>query len=264
MKRLIINADDFGLSLGVSQGIALAAKTGVLTSTTIMGNMPDLREHLQLLDDTVVGLGVHLVLSAGKPVLAPDIVPSLVDEQGLFRRNFRQAVKLATPHEVKQEWQTQIEHILSLGVKPTHIDSHHHVHMVPRLTRIAIELAHYYGIPAIRRFTWHDVAIEQGLRQAALVSPMVVPSARIIARSGLKYPDGLIALTEDNLERLENIGEGTYEMFCHPGVVDAELRSKSSLLTEREDELRLLTTPCTRKILVQAGVVLINFGVFST
>ena len=264
MKRVIINADDFGLSLGVSKGIALAAKTGVLTSTTIMGNMPELREHLKLLDGTQVGLGVHLVLSAGLPVLSPDIVPSLVDGQGCFRRNFRQAVRLATPQEVRQEWQAQIEHILSLGVKPTHIDSHHHVHMAPKLTRIAVELAHAYGIPAIRSITWRDVAREQGLRLAALVSPMVIPSARILARSGLKYPRSLIALTEENLGRLVSLGTGTYEIFGHPGIVDAQLRSKSSLLAEREDELRLLMTPSTRKILEQARVELVTFGVFST
>ena len=264
MKRLIINADDFGLSLGVSQGIALAAKTGVLTSTTIMGNMPNLHEHLRLLDEAQIGVGVHLVLSAGKPVLAADVVPSLVDGTGCFRRDFRQAVKRAAPQEVKQEWQAQIEHILSVGVKPTHIDSHHHVHMAPKLTSIAIELARCYRIPAIRRLTWQDVAREQGLRQAALVSPMLIPAARVIRLSGLKYPHGLIALTEDNLGRLHNIGEGTYEIFCHPGLVDAELRSKSSLLTEREDELRLLTTPSTRKILEQARVELGTFGVFST
>ncbi|KAF0194255.1 MAG: hypothetical protein FD169_1915 [Bacillota bacterium] len=264
MKQLIINADDFGLSLGVSQGIALAAKTGVLTSTTIMGNMPDLRQHLKLLDGTQIGLGVHLVLSAGKPVLKPDVVPSLVDGRGCFRRNFRQAVKLANPQEVKQEWQEQIEHILNLGVKPTHIDSHHHVHMAPILTRIAVELAHYYGIHAIRRITWRDVAREQGLRLATLTSPVIIPSARIIARSGLKYTHRLIALTEENLRSLLNLGEGTFEIFCHPGVVDAELRSKSSLLSEREDELRLLTASCTRKIVEQARVELVTFGVFST
>lgn len=263
MKRLIINADDFGLSLGVSRGIALAAKTGVLTSTTIMGNMPDLGEHLRLLNDAPVGLGVHLVLSAGKPRLEPNVVPSLVDNQGCFRRNFRQAVKLATPEHVKQEWQAQIEHILSLGVRPTHIDSHHHVHMAPKLIRIAIELAHYYRIPAIRRLTWRDVTREQRLGLAALVFPVVIPSARIIARSGLKYPAGLISLTEKNLGRLFNFREGTYEIFCHPGVVDAELRSKSSLLAEREDELKLLTTPSTRQMLEQARVELVTFGVFS-
>ena len=246
MKRLIINADDFGLSPGVSQGIALAAKTGVLTSTTIMGNMPDLSEHLKLLGEAPIGLGVHLVLSAGKPVLTPDVVRSLVDDQGCFRRNFRQAVKLASPLEVKREWQAQIEHILSLGVKPTHLDSHHHVHIAPKLTRIAVELAKYYGIPAIRRLTWHDAAREQGLRLAALVLPMVVPSARIIALSKLKYPHRLIALTEGNIDCLLSLGEGTYEIFCHPGVVDAELRSKSSLLSEREDDLRLLTAPSTQ------------------
>ena len=263
MKRLIINADDFGLSPGVSRGIALAAKTGVLTSTTIMGNMPKLYDHLKLLDGTQLGLGIHLVLSSGKPILAPDVVPSLVDAHGCFRRDFRQAVKLASPHEVKQEWQAQIEHILGLSVKPTHIDSHHHVHMAPKLTRIAVDLAHRYGIPAIRRLTTSDVAREQGLRVAAMVSGLVIPSTRIIALSGLKYPERLIALTEENLKRLPTMGEGTYEVFCHPGLVDEELCSKSSLLSEREDELRLLTTPSTRRLLEQARVELVNFGVFS-
>jgi len=263
MKRLIINADDFGLSLGVSQGIALAAETGVLTSTTIMGNMPNLHDHLKLLDGTQLGLGIHLVLSSGKPILGPDVVPSLVDEHGSFRRNFRQAVKLASIHEVAQEWQAQIEHILGLNVKPTHIDSHHHVHMAPKLARITVDLARRYGIPAIRRLTMSDVAREQGLRVAAMVSCLVVPSASSIALSGLKYPERLIALTEENLKSLSTMGEGTYEVFCHPGLVDEDLCGKSSLLWKREDELRLLTAPSTRRLLEQARVELVNFGVFS-
>lgn len=262
MRQLIINADDFGLSPGVSQGIALAAKSGVVTSTTLMGNMQDLAQHLSYLQGIPVGLGIHLVLSAGRP-RASSGVDSLTDERGYFRRDYRQAIKLADPTQVKKELQAQIEHVLNLGVKPTHLDSHHHVHMAPQLTKVAVELAHRYGIPAIRRATLRDVMREQGLGVASLALPMVTHSSYIINKSGLKHPNRLIAFRGTNLTMLSESWTGVCEMFCYPGYVDEELRLKSSLLEAREQELQSLTSVALREGLSQAGIQLVSYAVFS-
>jgi len=261
MKHLIVNADDFGLSPGVSRGIALAAKNGVVTSTTIMGNMPDLESHLELLKETQTGLGIHLVLTAGKPLLASHLVQSLVDSQGKFSRNFLQAVHLAKPEELIHEWRAQIKHVLSLGVVPSHLDSHHHVHMSSKLMPIAITLAKEFGIPAVRRFTLRDVLREQDLKTCLPIGITVMSSVRTLSRSSLKYPRNLIALNEAGLDYLARLGPGVYEMFCHPGVVDEELRGKSSLLETREQELAMLTAPKTRERIIAAGFSLVSYGV---
>jgi len=261
-KQLIINADDFGFTLGVSQGIAEAMHHTV-TSTTIMGNCTDLPMHLALLEGLPQpGLGVHLVLSAGVPVLPRESVPSLVNPEGLFWRDFRQATRLANPHEVHLEWRAQVESILRCGVKPTHLDSHHHVHLEPRLTRVAIEIAREYNIPAIRRLTLRDVWREQAFWQNALFLPAVAHSAELIRLSGRKFAEGLMSLDARHLLALKKLPPGIYEMFCHPGKDDDELRSKSSLSYRREEELLMLTAPSFAAELHDCGVELVTYRVF--
>lgn len=261
-KQLIINADDFGFTLGVSQGIAEAMRH-MVTSTTIMGNCLDLPMHLSLLEGLPHrGLGVHLVLSAGAPILPRESVPSLVNREGHFWRDFRQATRLANPHEVHLEWRAQVEAILRCGVKPTHLDSHHHVHLVPKLTRVAIEIAREYNIPAIRRLTLRDVWREQAFWQNALFLPAVARSAQLIGISSLKFPQGLMSLDLRHLRALKKLPPGIYEMFCHPGKVDDELWAKSSLSYRREEELLMLTAPSFAAKLQDCGVELVTYGIF--
>ncbi|MBT9135963.1 MAG: Carbohydrate deacetylase [Firmicutes bacterium] len=262
IKQLIINADDFGFTWGVSQGIALAMQH-VVTSTTIMGNSPDLPRHLELLQGlSHRGFGAHLVLSAGAPVLPREQVPSLVRNDGSFHRDFRQATRMANPREVLLEWRAQMERIRQCGVRLTHIDSHHHVHLAPELTRVAIQLAEEYAIPAIRRLTVGDVCREASLLRNVMFLPSVARSAMYIGQSGLKYPERLMSLSERHLSALARLAPGIYEMFCHPGFVDQELEKRSSLLYGREEELRLLTAPSFAERLRQSGVELVNYGIF--
>lgn len=260
--KLIINADDFGLTLGVSQGIAEGMRHTV-TSTTIMGNCPGLHTHLDLLRGlSHRGFGAHLVLSSGVPVLPTQKVPSLVDSSGRFPRDFRMASTRAEPNEVLLEWRAQIENILRNGIKLTHLDSHHHVHLVPKLVGVARQLAEEFNIPAIRRLTLGDVFREGAIWRNVAFLPTVAISAAYLARSGLSYPGRLMSLAERNIVALESLPSGIYEIFCHPGYVDSELHSKSSLLYERENELRLLSSPAFAEGLEKKGIQLVHYGVF--
>ncbi|MBS4054819.1 MAG: ChbG/HpnK family deacetylase [Thermaerobacter sp.] len=261
-KQLIINADDFGFTWGVSQGIAEAMRHNV-TSTTIMGNCAELPRHLSLLEGLPQrSLGVHLVLSAGAPLMPPDSVPSLVNKEGHFWRNFRQATRLAKPKEVYLEWRAQVEGILRCGVKLTHLDSHHHVHLEPKLTRVAREIAREYSIPAIRRLTVRDMWREQGFWQNAIFMPQVARSAELIRLSGLSYPQGLMSLDLRHLRALKKLPPGIYEMFCHPGRVDDELLGKSSLTYHREEELTMLSSPSFAADLHESGIELVTYDIF--
>ena len=257
---MIVNADDFGLSSGVSQGIIRAITEGVVTSTSIMSNMPDLAENLALLQVVPqVSLGVHLTLSAGKPLLAPKEVPSLVDKTGAFRRDSRLAVNRAETAHVEREWRAQIERILGFGIMPTHLDSHRHVHLAPRLMQLAIRLAKEYRVPCIRRLTVRDVWRESHPWRHALVLPHIAISQHLAQGSGLRFPQGVLSLNEQVLGTLARLAAGTYEVFCHPGRVDDDLCRVSSLRYERERELELLIAPEFRASLRQLDVTLVTY-----
>jgi predicted glycoside hydrolase/deacetylase ChbG (UPF0249 family) len=116
MKYLIVNADDFGLTPGVCQGILKAHKEGIVTSTTILINSPHLDLALNLLTETPkLDLGLHLNITWGKPVLPLSKVKTLVDENGFFIRN--KNFETINPEEVGEEWKAQIEKAESLGLK---------------------------------------------------------------------------------------------------------------------------------------------------
>ena len=137
-KRLIINADDFGWSRGISDGILLAHREGIITSTTLMVNQPASQYALELASQAPkLGVGIHLRLCDGFPVLAPSQVRSLVDQEGKFysisetrRRLWRGRV---SGEEIEAEFRAQIRWMKDRGRVPTHADSHHYIHLHPQV-----------------------------------------------------------------------------------------------------------------------------------
>ena len=130
IKRLIVNADDYGLSEGVCLGILKAHRDGILTSTTCMMNMENIEKYLEMTKDYPnLGLGVHLNITVGKPLTNV----SFVDEKGNFksRDTYTNREAIVSQEELYQEWKAQIEKFIKImGHKPTHLDSHHHVHLL--------------------------------------------------------------------------------------------------------------------------------------
>jgi predicted glycoside hydrolase/deacetylase ChbG (UPF0249 family) len=265
--QLIVNADDYGLSRGVNRGIIRAMKEGVVTSTTVMVNMPDMESHLdELLALRGVSVGVHLVLSAGKPMLAPETIPSLVNETGFFTRPYSRAVIRANPSEAKEEWRAQIEHLIKRGIELTHLDSHHHVHIYPELLDVAIALAHEYSIPAIRSVSPQDVAYGQPQLTDVITEHTASRAQARIAASGLSCPDRLLTLEGDLAHKLSQCTQTqgmVVELCCHPGFVDDTLRALSSMREEREAELALLVGSNIRDLIAMQGLQLVSYGVLA-
>lgn len=141
MKRLIINGDDFGMCEGVSLGILKAYKHGILRSTTMMVNMPYARGAAMLAKECPdLGVGLHLTLTIGRPILNPKEVPTLVDENGNFLNhdwhlnNANSSDDQLNYEEVYKEFQAQMDRFIELNAKlPTHIDSHHFISSLPRI-----------------------------------------------------------------------------------------------------------------------------------
>jgi hopanoid biosynthesis associated protein HpnK len=287
VKRLIVNADDFGLSEGINQAVMLGHRQGIITSATLMANGAGFATAVEMARTAAaLGVGVHLNLTEGTPVSAPSGIPSLVNARGLFTHTVAQlgwhslagSISLL---EVERELRAQIEKVLAAGVAVTHLDGHKHVHLTPAIGRIVLRLATEYGIRGLRcpceGFTdviWllrHNPRAAPRLLRQYGVSRMLWWQARRVSRAcqraGLQHPAGFYGLTATGFldtEVLQRIicqlPEGTSELMCHPGYVDDQLqRTPTRLLAQRERELQALVQPEIRRLIAQEGVALISY-----
>jgi len=148
MIPVVINADDFGLTEGVCAGIVKAIHAGGVTATTAMACVPGAADRLKRWAPRIPGrIGAHLQLTSGTPILSPENVPSLVGNHGRFPVT-RKQVRNPRTEEIFAEWSAQIEFLLRIGIEPTHLDSHHHIHRLPAAFPAFCELAKRYGVPA--------------------------------------------------------------------------------------------------------------------
>ena len=260
MKRLIINADDFGLTPGVTRGILDAHLNGVVTSTSAMMNSPHIAESLAAAhrDAPNLGMGVHLVLTWGKPMLIPEKVPTLVDDTGHFYKIFQLSEHVGNfdLDEVRNEWQAQIEAFIATGRRPDHLDSHHHSsYSDPKLFKVMLELAREYDLPIRLPSKPEDGSLE------------IEPFVQILGQHPVRFPLSCITAFYDegasftNLSKIISaIPEGISELMCHPGYADSELMEGSSYTTARETELRILTSDKIQTSIKENEISLARFS----
>jgi predicted glycoside hydrolase/deacetylase ChbG (UPF0249 family) len=278
-KRLIINADDYGRSPGVSRGILQAHREGIVTSTTVMVNQPDVETQLaEALACPKLGIGLHLVFSAWRPTLPPEEIPSLVDSNGFFlsQHDLWAHAEEISIAQLRAEFRTQMKRFGRLtGRLPDHVDCHHFVHLYPPFFQVYADLAAEFDLPLRVPFP-----PEADFRRAIatlpyleefpidLVRGMVVTNSALLKARQLCYPDhfistffGMEVLTLDFvLDLLRTLPQGTSELMCHPGHDDAGLAG-STYRSEREIELQLLTDPSVRACLVELGIDPVTFDV---
>ena len=290
MRNLIVNADDLGWTQGVNRGIAEAHRNGIVTSTSLLANGCAFEEGVQsALQSPRLGVGVHLNLSDGKPLAPARQVKSLLDENGNFSGGpetllFRLTAKSLDAREVELEWNAQIEKVRAAGIRPTHLDGHKHVQMLPGLFAVALRLAKKHGIEAVR--VSHEAsslraALNSGGELLGLMLKQGVQARglKLLARDARKMAEraGIVAadyfcgiaqtgvLTKKGIQRmLASLPEGTTELMCHPGYADAELeKSATRLQKSRQTELEILTDKEIRKSIAVLGIRLINYGEIS-
>jgi len=263
-KRLIINSDDYGRTADISRGIREAHLQGVVTSTTCMMNIPTTADDVvvALKETPKLGMGVHLVLTMGKPLSAREAVSSVVDANGNFFKYdpFISNLPNLKIDEVKAEWRLQIERFIkAAGRKPTHLDSHHHSSFFsPVLFRAMLELAKEYGV-AIRFPFLDDVWGE--LEETAKHVP------DLVKEFNPRHPGNFIAdfydvgaTQEKLLNILDNLGDETVELMCHPGHVDDAFARESVYNFQRERELKILTDPAVKEAVAANNIDLISFA----
>lgn len=267
-RSLIVNADDFGLTEGVSQGIIRAHKDGLVTSTTFMVNLPWAHQVAPLLAQAPdLGVGVHLNLTTGAPLLPVEKVASLVGADGRFSRSLWRVLTRIRPAEAIAEWSAQVERAIDLlGHTPTHLDTHRYLQGYPPLAEAMVQVAQKYAIPAVRAL--YPNFIPAGTFGPWNPTPLVLErylrrSMAWVRESGLRYPGSVLAGDFDLdglLRRLDRVGEGVTELVCHPGQVDEALEGLSSMREQRAVELAALTAPEARERLQARGIRLIHFG----
>ena len=287
MRRLIVNADDFGLTPGVNRGIVEAHREGIVTSSTLMANASALDDAIRLTTSSSgLSVGCHVVLVDGEPVLDCSRVPTLLTAKpndrfvdgiaGFAARVLRGHINA---DEVEAEVTAQIRKLQSAGVQVSHVDTHKHTHIFPQILRPILRAAKASGVRAIRnpfgRVAFSQIANRPGLwkryGQMKMLNRWAAAFARTVAEAGLATPDGILGIIatgsmDDRMLRLilQNLPDGTWELVCHPGHNDGALSKVRTRLREsREVELRLLTSPATRKWLTEGGIELISYNALS-
>ena len=247
MRRLIVNADDFGLTAGVSRGILEAHRRGIVTSTTLIANPRLDGAMLDGLKASRLGVGLHLNLTLGEPVSPAEEIPSLLDAGGKFVRDpLRQAAE-AKPEEVVLELRAQMAvFIRLLGRKPTHLDSHHHVGRHRPIRDVVFALAEELGVPVRCQ--------DEETRRAAGERGLRTPE-HFFGESG---PDPYWS-SGRLLAHLAALPDGVSEFMTHPGYFDQNLEY-SRYGRQREVELGGLTDPAVGEVVRTRGIHLCHFG----
>jgi len=287
MRRLIVNADDFGMAPGVNRAIVEAHRRGIVTSTSLLANGGAFGDAVELArGEPALGVGVHLNLTEGRPVAREPEVSMLVDDRGMFRHSPASlAMGLATERvrieEIERELRAQVDKVLAAGIRPTHLDGHNHIHMLPQIFPLAARVAREYGVRAMRCSIERPVGLSALIRKhsagavfARYAEGRVLAAVAfacdfrgVLRRAGTAAPEYFFGLTQtgfldaESLEKiLYNLPPGSSELMCHPGYADAALRSsQTSLVVERERELEALTQPETRAAIARLGVHLIRY-----
>ena len=282
MKRLIVNADDFGYTRGVNRAIVEACRSGIVTSTSLLANGAAFEDAVEAARaEARLDVGCHLNFVEGKPVSPPERIPHLVGHDGRFLKAWQLAARLlrgAVPEsEIEQEASAQIEKLLRAGIRVTHVDTHKHTHVHPAVARAVARAARRCDIRWIRRpfenFLPKSAPRFSTKRLAVASLNWLAPSfERRMKAMGMTTPDfftGVLLtgrLTRQAFaETLAALPPGVTEVMCHPGYCDAELLGSSTRLREERELER--ETVSDGAWLVQAreqGIALTSFAELSS
>ena len=295
IRRLIVNADDFGFTAGVNRGIAEAHRRGVVTCSTLMANGLAFSDAVQLARTVPqLSVGCHVVLIDGQPVLDPKTIPSLVNpdagpdadrssgpghfRDGIVSFALRALAGRLDSREIEAEATAQIRKLQAAGIAVSHLDTHKHTHLFPRVLRPLLKAGAACGVRALRNPFGPRRPLRSGqllarpgvwtrYAEMRVLQGFAAGFRAAVEKAGFATPDGTLGvevtgILDETLFRAiaTSIPEGTWEFVCHPGYNDADLGSaKTRLRASRETELRALTLPEARETLSQAGIDLISY-----
>ena len=278
MRRLIVNADDFGLHAAVNRGILAAHTEGIVSSTSLMAGGAALDDAVRIAKQCPqLGVGVHLTLVGASPLLPVAEVSSLLEEAGDFygsyplfiKRFLRGKIRLA---EVERELAAQIDRVRMAGIQPSHLDSHQHLHVLPGIGGLVLDLARRFSIRAIRipaepvAFIGATPATVGRLAGRGGLTMLANLFRQQAAAAGIRTSDhfyGMLAggqLTEPAiLAILRRLPPGDSELMTHPGFADESLADAFRWDYQWDAERQALTAPAVRALLAERQIRLISF-----
>lgn len=240
MTKLIINADDFGYCEAVNYGIMSAHKNGIVSSTTIMPNMPGVEHGISLLKDSkTLSCGVHLTISCGKPLLSN--LNTIVDYNGNFYRGItNEIIKKMDLDEIYNEFCTQIERVIYSGIKTCHLDSHHHVHTLTELKPVIEKILDKYDLPIRGGFEYN------------------MEYKKVVKLIDSFYKENV---SEDYFVKiLKEIKEyDVVDMMCHPAFLDDFILNSTSYAIDRTKEYKILTSDNIKNVLEENNIIISNY-----
>jgi predicted glycoside hydrolase/deacetylase ChbG (UPF0249 family) len=262
VRKLVVNADDFGFTRDVNQGIVEAHRNGILTATTLMAagafDAAAFDDAVRLARETpTLDIGCHLVLVGAPPF--PATVAQLIRAVALKRVR------------IYEELAAQVRRILDVGIRPTHLDTHKHTHLLPPVLDAVARISEEFQIPWVRRpFDFPFTPERISVAKRAVSKAMTVArarSTRVMQAHGCRSTDHFAGFqitghydAASLAKLLRALPEGSTEFMCHPGLLGEGLRAAPTRLKEsRERELRALTSPEVRACIEECGIQLCAF-----
>jgi len=286
--RLIVNADDFGLTRGINRAVAELHAAGALTSATLMANGAAFDDSVSIARaNPSLGVGCHIVLTDGEPVCPPESIPTLIGSDGRTFRpklvKFLQALIAGRvrAEDIAREAAAQIEKLQRVGINITHLDTHKHTHLFPMVARPLLEVAERVGIRAVRnpfepdwnRTLGHGGAPRRlAVRALTLLRP-AFESIPQINSNAVRTTAGTVAISATGSLDADTLGEllhalpeaGDFELCCHPGYNDAELdRVATRLRAHRDVERETLMSAIPRLSAQPNAPALISYAELQT
>ena len=271
-RTLIVNADDYALTDGISRGILQASQRGVVTSTSVLAVGPSFERAAQWLADTAgIGVGIHFALVGEDPPLLPAFqIPTLVDRRGRFPRTWKTFIRRAAlgrvdPGDITRELTVQLERVRAIGHPISHVDAHQHLQLWPLIGKTIVALATRFRVDAIR------------VPGVSPVRPMSLPVGtlarrlrRVASERGLLVPERSVGIDvagklervrlRATLVRLARSRAGLVELTVHPGAGPDPQRARYAWGYRWEDELDALTDPSTRRLVDHLGFELATYS----
>ena len=266
MRYLVVNADDFGFTHDVNAGIVRAHREGILTATTLMANGDAFEDAVRLAgENPSLDIGVHLQMVQGLSLSEPGrLLPA--SPAALLRD------LLAGRWDVLRELEAQVEKILATGLKPSHLDTHKHTHLIPAVLDAVARVSEKYAIHWVRKpFDLPLDGRRAGWKTRAASAAMAHLRGhfhRVLSRHGARSTNHFAGFlwtgnfsAQDLVQLIRILPQGSTEFMCHPGTLGEELRAAPTRLKEsRELELRALIDPSVREAIAAEGIQLVDYS----
>ena len=277
LKKIIVNADDFGRHELINRAVERAFNSGCLKSASFMAGGVAFDDAVRLAKKIpALGIGIHFTLANGNPVLPPKEIPSLVTEEGIFHGDYLKFLKRyltgkISLAEVQSELAAQLEKISHAGLKLTHFDSHQHLHHVPGIIEITLQLAQTAEIKAMRvaNTKLFDGELDSfgkffGRLGLGSLAKFAAHSAHKKNFATPEHFAGIVAGESVNenfmLKLIGNLREGTTEVMLHPGIDNKILTNFCQWDHDFEEELTAVTSPKVLNLLAEKNIAAINFS----